>query len=168
MIDITPEGLRIQLVDQDGKPLFPLGSAEMFDYTRDLIKTVSKAIMTMPNDISVRGHTDANKYAADAKYTNWELSADRANASRRVLIDDGINPDHIANVMGRADRENLIPDKPLDPRNRRISIIMLRETVKHAAERGALGPVNKDTMQKIQSAPAPSPFQKTPGAVYFP
>ena len=170
MIDMTPEGLRIQLVDQTGKPMFPSGSADLLDYTKKLLALVAKVAKTMPNDISIRGHTDNHQFGAGAKYTNWELSADRANASRREFQADGIPEARLANVMGKADREPLNPKDPADPRNRRISIILMRETVQHAAARGAFGDALKPTTQDTdQTPPAAAPeFKPTPGAVYFP
>jgi chemotaxis protein MotB len=127
IIDDTPEGLRIQLVDQDKQPMFPLGSAEMLDPARKLMALISQVVTHLPNKISITGHTDSAAYAAGGKYTNWELSTDRANASRREFLADGIAPDRIARVEGVADTEPLVPNDPLSPRNRRISIVLLRE-----------------------------------------
>ncbi|MCB1556487.1 MAG: OmpA family protein, partial [Alphaproteobacteria bacterium] len=198
MIDITPEGLRIQIVDQDGKPMFPAGSAAMFEWTQTLLTMVASAIQDMPNDISVRGHTDAAPYGPGATYTNWELSADRANASRRVLMARDIPEARMANIMGKADREPLIVDDPFDPQNRRITILLLRESLDDALARGAFAP--EEVTQEPPEADAtdtPEPgalydpyadtddttpldpgylseeerarlYQKTPGSVYFP
>ena len=127
LIDMTPEGLRIQIVDQEGESMFPSGSARMFQKTKELFSTVSEIIKTVPNDISIRGHTDSVSYGEGATYTNWELSADRANSSREVLMEAGIPEDKIYNVQGKADNEHLFPSDPLDPRNRRVSIILLNE-----------------------------------------
>jgi chemotaxis protein MotB len=127
IIEDTPEGLRIQLVDQDRQPMFPLGSAEMLDPAKKLMALVSQVVQRLPNKISISGHTDSAAYAPGGKYTNWELSTDRANASRREFITDGVSPDRIARVQGLADREPLVPDNAASPRNRRISIVLLRE-----------------------------------------
>ncbi|MCB9964066.1 MAG: flagellar motor protein MotB [Rhodospirillales bacterium] len=127
IIDMTSEGLRIQMVDQEGASMFPSGSARMFQKTEGLLGMVADIIRTVPNDISVRGHTDSQKYSPGAEYTNWELSADRANSSRRVLLEHSIPEEKVANVQGKADTEHLFPDTPLDPRNRRVSIILLNE-----------------------------------------
>ncbi|MBI1364270.1 MAG: flagellar motor protein MotB [Proteobacteria bacterium] len=127
LIDRTPEGLRIQLVDQEQRSMFNSGSADMEPYAKQLIATVTKVIAKMPNKIAVAGHTDATPYRAGATYTNWELSADRANACRRELLANGLPPERIARVSGRADRELLMADDPKSPRNRRISILLLRE-----------------------------------------
>ena len=118
MVDITPEGLRIQLVDQQGRPMFPSGSAELFDYTKQLVALVAKTILSMPNDISVRGHTDSHAYPPGARYTNWELSADRANATRRELSGDGVPDQRLKGHHGpRRPRsaESAGPRRPAQP-----------------------------------------------------
>jgi chemotaxis protein MotB len=127
MIDITPEGLRIQLIDQDGRSMFPLGSARLYDYTRKLLGEVASIAKPLPNQISVRGHTDGIPYKGGGGYTNWELSADRANASRRALLEENIPGERVSDIQGRADKEHLYPDDPTDARNRRISILLLNQ-----------------------------------------
>ena len=127
LVDQTEEGLRIQIVDQDKASMFPTGSSQMYDNTRKLLGLVAQAVAKMPNKISIRGHTDSIPYRNDAVYNNWELSADRANASRRALVWGGIAETRIANVVGKADREHLFPQKPQAPENRRISVILLRD-----------------------------------------
>jgi len=127
LIDRTPEGLRIQIVDQENKPMFPLGSAEMYDHTRQLITLVAQVIQKLPNKIAIAGHTDATPYRPGATFTNWELSADRANASRRVLEQAGVGQERLFRISGKADTELLEPADPKSPRNRRIAILLLRE-----------------------------------------
>jgi chemotaxis protein MotB len=127
IIDRTPEGLRIQLVDQERASMFPLGSATPNDNLRRLFGTIAQVAQRLPNRISVTGHTDATPYNR-ANYSNWELSTDRANSSRRGLIDAGVPANRISYVVGKADQEPLFADNPLDPRNRRISIVLLRQT----------------------------------------
>ncbi len=134
LIDMTPEGLRIQVIDAEGKPMFPSGSAQMYEKTTKLMQQVAKAIEEMPNEISIRGHTDSIPYGSGATYTNWELSTDRANASRRVLQDSGISSDRLNNVVGKADTEHLLPKDPTNARNRRISILLLREELTNPEE----------------------------------
>lgn len=129
LMDMTPEGLRIQVIDQEGKPMFASGSAQMYERTRTLLEKVSQIIKKLPNEISIRGHTDSVPYSKGADYTNFELSADRANSSRRVMIAAGFPEERINNVLGKADRDHLLPDKPQDQKNRRISIILLRDDV---------------------------------------
>jgi chemotaxis protein MotB len=128
IIDRTPEGLRIQLVDQGRLAMFPLGSPAPFDHTKKLLAMVAQVVQRMPNKITVTGHTDATPYAANGRpYDNWELSTDRANSSRRGLLVAGVPGTRITRVVGKADQEPLFADNPSDPRNRRISIVLLRE-----------------------------------------
>ncbi len=134
MIDETPDGLRIQLVDQDKTPMFPLGSAEMDDSAKKLVALVAQVIQKLPNKISITGHTDATQYALGAKYTNWELSADRANASRREFLADGLSADRLQRVVGMADGDPLDKSDASAPENRRISIVLMREAKEAPAE----------------------------------
>lgn len=127
MIEQTPEGLRIQLVDQKGYSMFALGSAQPNEQTRNLVQLVTRAVEQMGNKISISGYTDSRAYRSQDGYTNWELSSDRANAARRLLIESGLNAKRIALVQGRADTDPLLPDDPESERNRRISIVLLRE-----------------------------------------
>jgi len=127
IVDRTPEGLRIQLVDQEKSPMFALGSYELVDSARKLIAVVTQVVQRLPNQITITGHTDAVPYPGGRKYTNWELSADRANASRREFIADGLPEDRIGRVTGVADRDPLVIDQPTSPRNRRISVVLLRD-----------------------------------------
>ncbi|MDB5478126.1 MAG: ompA family protein [Alphaproteobacteria bacterium] len=127
IVDMTPEGLRIQIVDQQGRSMFPLGSAQMYDQTYQLISKVSTIINKLPQKISIRGHTDSVPYGTSANYDNWNLSADRANASRQALMKAGLPAGRISNVAGKADTEQLFPKDPTSPQNRRISIILMRE-----------------------------------------
>ena len=137
VIDMTPEGLRIQIVDQKGKSMFPVGSAKMYDETYMLISKVSQVITKLPNKISINGHTDGLAYGDKADYNNWDLSADRANASRRSLVAAGFNPARIANVSGKADTDHLFPNDAANPQNRRISIILMRDHPEGAAQAAA-------------------------------
>jgi chemotaxis protein MotB len=179
MVDITPEGLRIQIVDQEGDPMFPNGSAQMFDKTKSLIKLAADAIRTMPNLVSVRGHTDATPYRPGSDYTNWELSSDRANATRRVLRDSAIPEERLSNVMGKADTDPLLPDKPTDPQNRRITMILERENLDKmidregdaAAKATGQAPEEVDAAKKALEDAAKQPgnaYKRTSGDVYFP
>ena len=128
IIDRTPEGMRIQIVDQGRFAMFPLGSPAPLEHTKQLLAMVAKVVQRMPNKIAVTGHTDATPYAQGGRpYDNWELSTDRANSSRRGLLDAGVSIRRISRVVGKADQEPLFADNPNDPRNRRISIVLLRE-----------------------------------------
>jgi chemotaxis protein MotB len=125
-MDQTPEGLRIQLVDQEGRAMFQGSSAQPLPRTQQLLEAVAKVIDELPNRISISGHTDAS-VPAGGGYTNWDLSSDRANAARRVLEAQGIDSDRIYQVTGKASSDPLYPDDPEQPANRRISIVLLRE-----------------------------------------
>ncbi|MCU0837515.1 MAG: OmpA family protein [Rhodospirillales bacterium] len=126
LIDNTPEGLRFQILDQAGLPMFPRGSPEMYAHTRRLLEQVARVIRSMPQDIAISGHTDGTRYAADSTYTNWELSSDRANAARRMLGQFGVGEQRIARVVGMAATEPLKPHDPDHPGNRRLSLLLIR------------------------------------------
>ena len=146
-IDSTPEGLRVQIIDQEGLAMFPRGGARMFGHTRKALGLVAKVIEKMPQDISITGHTDATKFAGGRTgYTNWELSADRANASRRALIDVGLKPERLSRVVGAADKEPYDVQNPASPSNRRIAIVLLRGT-------GQQKEVKKETDEATQKPP---------------
>lgn len=140
-IDKTEEGIRIQLLDQEKISMFPSGSANMNPRSQELLQKVAQAVSDLPNKIEISGHTDAAPYAGNANYSNWELSSDRANASRRVLVENGINPSRLRTVEGKADTEPFLKENPLDPQNRRISIVLLRMTPQPSADPNVrLGP----------------------------
>jgi chemotaxis protein MotB len=126
IMDQTPEGLRIQIVDQDGRAMFNGASPDPLPRAQRLLETVSKVIQDLPNRISISGHTDTAS-PPRAGYTNWDLSSDRANAARRILEAQGVDNDRIFQVTGKASSEPLYPDDPDQPANRRISIVLLRE-----------------------------------------
>ena len=127
LVEEAPEGLRVQLLDREQLPMFPVGSDAMYPHTRHLLALVATAVAGTANRLSLRGHTDSLPFAPGSARDNWRLSADRANATRLVLVAAGLDPARIAEVVGRADAEPLLPDRPDDPRNRRISIVLLRE-----------------------------------------
>jgi chemotaxis protein MotB len=127
IVDQTPEGLRIQIVDQDGRSMFPTGLAEPYERTRQLLDEVAKVLVRLPNRVSISGHTDANPLAGRPGYSNWELTADRANATRRILEQGGLSHDRIYQVVGKADSEPLFPEDPYMAANRRLSVVLLRE-----------------------------------------
>ena len=125
-VDMTDEGMRIQIVDQEGGSMFKSGSAEMAASTRKVLSQIAKVIQRLPNSISIAGHTDASPFDRRG-YTNWELSTDRANASRRALVSAGVELERVVKVIGHADMEPLTPEDPFAVQNRRISIVLLRE-----------------------------------------
>jgi chemotaxis protein MotB len=121
----TPQGLRIQLVDQDGRPMFQQGSNEPLPYTRKLLAAVGKIISTLPNRVSISGHTGGNDINATG--SAWELSASRANQARALLQAGGLTSDRIYEVAGKAGSEPLLPEDPNASANRRLSILLMRE-----------------------------------------
>ena len=162
LIDMTTEGLRIQIVDEKNRPMFKSGSAQLEPYTREILHAIGKMLNQVPNKISLSGHTDAAPYIGGGKgYSNWELSADRANASRRELISGGMMPDKIVRVVGLSSSVLFNKDDPLSPVNRRISLIVMNKKAEEAAQHdgGVVNPngepddaENGDTIKKTLGA----------------
>ncbi|PTB18063.1 motility protein MotB [Trinickia symbiotica] len=135
-IDSTLQGLRIEIVDTQKRPMFATASDDVEPYMRDILRAIGKTLNDVPNHIVVQGHTDAVPYAGNGRgYTNWELSADRANASRRELVEGGMDEGKVLRVLGLASTQNLNKADPLDPENRRISIIVLNRKSEEAVMR---------------------------------
>ncbi|MDO9419630.1 MAG: flagellar motor protein MotB [Herminiimonas sp.] len=128
LLDITSEGLRIQIVDEKNRPMFALSKAELQPYTKIILHEIAKTLNDIPNRISLSGHTDATPYSSGEKsYSNWELSSDRANASRRELIAGGMADSKMLRVVGLSSAVLFDPADPLNPVNRRISIIVMNK-----------------------------------------
>ena len=125
LVDQTPEGLRIQLIDQEGRSMFKENSAEPNDRARILLRAVSKVINQLPNRVSITGHTSATPGVKDSK--DWQLSSGRADAARQILQNSGVDADRVAQVVGKAAADPLYPDDPTLPGNRRITIVLLKE-----------------------------------------
>ncbi len=159
VVDQTAEGLRIQIVDQERYSMFPMGSSNMYGHTKKMLEQVAKVIANLPNKISVTGHTDATPYAKSSRYSNWELSTDRALASRRTLLEYGLDAGRITRVVGKAAGELLVPEDPTSPRNRRISMVLLREA---RLPLKARKPMREKPAQK---APAAIPGETAPAAM---
>jgi chemotaxis protein MotB len=123
LVEVFEGGVRIQLIDKAGRPIFPLGGTEPSPVARKIFQVIADNIKDVPNKIIIEGHTDALSYSS-SRYTNWELSTERASAARKELEADGLDPDRLARVSGYAATEPLIKEDPNDPRNRRISIIL--------------------------------------------
>ncbi|QKI89544.1 flagellar motor protein MotB [Thiomicrorhabdus xiamenensis] len=126
-IEITPNGLQVQILDDRKRPMFGTGVDLPKDYAAKLLKEVGSVLANTDKKISIAGHTDSSGYHSSSEYTNWELSADRANAARRLLIEGGVDAAHIAQVVGMSDTVPFDRENPYNPRNRRISIIVLNK-----------------------------------------
>ena len=146
---ITPEGLRIDLVDKDDSTFFDSGSASLHGETERLLSVIAHELGTLDHQVDLEGHTDSRGYASTDKYSNWELSADRANAARRTMERNGLRPDQVTSVRGLADKQLRFPEDPLDARNRRVSILVKSPLLK--------------TSEKTTAGPAPA-AEARPGA----
>ncbi len=127
MIEETKEGLNVEIVDQDGRSMFPEGSKEPYERTRKVIEKIGAPLRATPYRISVTGHTSSSRAPARPGYGPWELSADRANVVRRILQEEGVPEGHFFQVAGKADTDPLFPDDPYIAANRRVTITLLRE-----------------------------------------
>jgi chemotaxis protein MotB len=155
-LDMTADGLRIQIVDEQSRPMFDSGSAVVKPYMRELLRDIGSVLAELPNRLTLEGHTDAQPFAGDRGglgYGNWELSSDRANASRRELIAGGMPSDRVLRVQGLASSVPFEREDPLAPSNRRISIIVMN---RDAEDRFFNKPVPDDTAAPPTSPPPPS------------
>ena len=123
-ITITPEGLRIELVEGKDGTFYQSGSPQLSGSGQELMGLLGGELKTLPNDLLIEGHTDATQYSTDANYSNWELSADRANSARRLLQQDGVRSNQVTQVRGYADQFLRVKNNPYDPSNRRVSILV--------------------------------------------
>jgi chemotaxis protein MotB len=123
-LTVTPEGLRIELLEGKNGTFYQSGRAQLSDNGQELLSLLGAELKTLPNSLLIEGHTDAAPYSDDAAYTNWELSADRANAARRLLQEDGVRADQVTQVRGYADQLLRVKSNPYDPSNRRVSILV--------------------------------------------
>lgn len=179
LLEITKEGLRIQIIDKENRAMFASGSSTLQPYATQLLREIGKVVNHVPNRISLSGHTDATPYSKfSGIYTNWELSADRSNASRRALIDGGMDEDKVARVVGLSSAVLFDKANPANPINRRISIIVLNKETEEAilhdegkldqttAESNASGsaPQPAQTAHEGKAAPAATPVQPQPQA----
>jgi len=152
LIDVTPEGLRISVTDSQGRPLFKGNTAELEDHTTAMLGVVAAVLGPLRNDLAIGGHTDVVPYRGERpRYTNWELSGERAQAARRVLTEEGIPEKRIGRVAGYASKEPLLPDQPEAVRNRRLTIIVLR------SNRGTTAQFTQDGLVAPPAAPAGPP-----------
>ncbi len=170
LIDITSEGLRIQIVDKENRPMFDLGGTQLKPYTQEILHDIASIIDTVPNRISITGHTDARPFVhARRDYDNWELSADRANTARRELLAGGMDGDKVGRVVGLADSVMFNKADPYDPINRRISIIVLNRATERAIglDEGTTAPSAPEPGIDLPSPipTLPTPPQPPPPAV---
>jgi chemotaxis protein MotB len=165
LLDITPEGLRIQIVDSQNRPMFDIGSAKLKDYTGEILRQLAPYLNTVENRVSLSGHTDVTPYVSQVGYNNWDLSTDRANAARRALERGGMAPEKIARIVGLSSSVLFDKDNPRNPINRRISIIVMTKRAEAAA-------MKTDTSTEVpaiapSSAP-PNPAAAAPAATAAP
>jgi chemotaxis protein MotB len=161
VVEQVPEGLRIQILDADRQPMFATGGAVPNERARLLIQKVAQVVARLPNALAIAGHTDASPFrGGGTERGNWELSADRANAARRLLLEGGIAEARLQGVTGHADRTPLLPAEPYAAANRRVAITLLRQAP--APGGGPAAP------EATAAAPAAAPVATPPAAVYGP
>ncbi|WP_413482749.1 flagellar motor protein MotB [Morganella psychrotolerans] len=171
LIDMIDDGLRIQIVDSANRPMFMVGSTHVEPYMRDILRAIAPILNNVPNRISISGHTDDLPYANGANYSNWELSAERANASRRELVRGGMNEHKILRVVGMASSVHLDKKDGLAPINRRISIIVLNEAERASILHEYEGAVPINSIQELNALEMPPsmipaiPAQKNPDEI---
>jgi chemotaxis protein MotB len=154
-ITITPEGLRIELLEDKNGTFFQSGSAYLSDNGQELLSLLATELKTLPNHLLIEGHTDATPYSNDANYSNWELSADRANSARRLLQQHGVRSDQVTQVRGYADQFLRVKNNPTDPSNRRISILV----------KNLEGPVPELKGARVVEDPTPIPQGAAAGSL---
>lgn len=166
LLDMTPDGLRIQILDQQNRPMFTTGSAVVQTYMRDILRELAPLISELPNSITISGHTDALRYASgDRNYSNWELSADRANAARRELVAGGLVENKIKRILGLGDTVDLIKDDPMAAVNRRISILVLnRRAERRIDEQNAIGEDGARIRERLEMLRHPGAVPGAAGA----
>ncbi|MBZ0230280.1 MAG: OmpA family protein, partial [Bauldia sp.] len=127
IVEETPEGLNIQLLDRDGRSMFGAGTKNIYEHARRVLAEIAPILKSLPNRIAITGHTDASRIYDRPGYTRWELSAERANVARAILAENGVPGDRFHSVTGKADSEPLFPDNAFLAANRRISILLMSE-----------------------------------------
>jgi chemotaxis protein MotB len=157
-ITITPEGLRIELIEDQNGTFFESGSAHLSDNGQELLALLASELKKLPNNLLIEGHTDAARYSSDNSYSNWELSADRANSARRLLQADGVRLDQVTQVRGYADQLLRVKNNPYDPSNRRISILVKNQEA----------PLNLKGAGTIASQPSAAPVTSAATAPTIP
>jgi chemotaxis protein MotB len=153
LFEITQDGLRIQIMDAENRPMFALGSAQLQPYFEDILLALVDTIAAVPNKISISGHTDAKPYSGRGDFGNWELSAGRANAARRTLVIGGYPEDQIARVVGYASSALFDRKDPLNPVNRRIDILVLTKKAQRSIEGEQPAAVDSSDAAEATDAP---------------
>ena len=149
-LDLTREGLRIQMMDTDQRPMFEIGSPTVAPYMGRLLRTIAPILNSVDNELTISGHTDSIPYSGGyVGYSNWELSSDRANASRRELVAGGLNPDKLISISGVADRIPLEGADPRDPMNRRITLVLHTEQSADFIRRQGLLPGDAEEFERL-------------------
>jgi chemotaxis protein MotB len=154
LLDITPEGIRIQIVDAQNRPMFDIGSARLRDYTQAILHELSPYLSSVPNRISITGHTDIRPYPGQGGYSNWELSADRANAARRALVAAGLPDEKIARVVGLASSVLFDRTDPQSAINRRISIVIMTKQAEEDALKTDIAKATPEPPADVTAPPA--------------
>ncbi|CAN7558744.1 flagellar motor protein MotB [Variovorax paradoxus] len=163
LIDITTEGLRLQIVDNENRPMFDLASAQVVPHMRAILRELGPTLNELPNKLTLSGHTDAFVYSnGDRSYGNWELSADRANASRRELVMGGMAENKVLRVVGLADSMHLDRSNPRNPINRRISIILLNHRTQQQIENENSGGGGAGAILPARAKASPPPLLSAP------
>ena len=161
LLDITSEGLRIQIVDEQNRPMFNSARAELQPYFKEILHEIGFVLNDVPNRIGLTGHTDSTPYMSETGYSNWELSADRANASRRELIVGGMADAKVLRVVGLASAANLDKADPFNPINRRISILVMNKRTEESVIRDGGRQIEvgaeEGTVEEAPAAPAAPP-----------
>jgi len=170
LLDITSEGLRIQIVDEKNRPMFELAKAQLQPYTKEILHVMGIVLNEVPNRIGLSGHTDSTPYSSDAGYSNWELSSDRANASRREMVAGGLNDDKVLRVVGLGSAANLDKADPFNPINRRISIVVMNKRTEEAVIRdgSSIDVATDGASDGVADGDAGAPASKNPAAAVAP
>ncbi|MDX3894076.1 flagellar motor protein MotB [Pusillimonas sp.] len=165
LLDMTPDGLRIQIVDRQNRPMFATGRAQVQPYMRDVLRELGPVFNRLPNSITISGHTDAVQYASGERlYSNWELSADRANAARQELVAGGMEERKIKRVLGLSSTVSLVKDDPNAAVNRRISIVVLNRIAEERIDaQNAAGSSDPRFYEALQPAPVDERLSPLPG-----
>ncbi len=159
-LDMTRDGLRIQIVDGQARPMFDSGSAVVKPYMRELLRAIGSVLLEVPNRLTMEGHTDATPFpGGDRGYSNWELSADRANASRRELVAGGLTEDRVLRVLGLASSQPFNRNDPIEPQNRRISIIVMNRDAEDRFYRPTADLVEPMAKPAVDGASAEAPIR---------